>query len=240
MARGRPSRRRRRVLDPPRRRQRGAVREPQPRRPDRRRPRARHRQPPPALRGARVEPGPGRDGPAGPRRRDRSPRRAAGAVALARAGAGSAARSTVTSIDRSGPRGARLRRRLPAGRARRSRTAWRCSTAAGGGSPAGIVGAGAAAIGADGGGDRPRDRAVLLRGRRRGPGRLRAARRRASPTAGCSTSRRLPAGCSSGPASRRSRTPASAPAASARLFFSHRGDGGPTPAGRPGSSAGVA
>ena len=170
----------------------------------------------------------------GPRRRDRAPR----------------ARSQPEPVQRA---------RRPAGRARRpgdleprpdarwsrsptacrsrspASAAWRCSTAAGAGSRPGSSTAGCRGGRRDGRGDRARDRPLLLRGRRRGPGGVRGARRRDRRRADARPARgRAP------PARpRRASAPSSratcARAASRELFFSHRRD-----AGRTGRQAGLA
>ena len=61
---------------------------------------------------------------------------------------GAAARGRRAGDRRARPDAARLRRRLPAGRARRRPAAWRCCTAAGAGWPRGIVERGAEEVGA--------------------------------------------------------------------------------------------
>ena len=91
--------------------------------------------------------------------------------------------------------GARLRRRLPAGRARRARRRRRCCTAAGAGSPAGIVARGAEAVGATAAAIGPGIGALLLRGRRRGARGLRRPRAGDRRRVACSTSPRSPAAC---------------------------------------------
>ena len=140
LARGRAARRPGRLLDPPRRRQRGALRPPQPRRPHRRRARRGGREPPPARGGARLRARAGRRSAA----RSTAPSWQSHAAAqspspFAEPGAADPPRSTATSSRprRPGLARARLRRRLPAGRPRRARAAWRCCTAAGAGSPPG-------------------------------------------------------------------------------------------------------
>ena len=67
---------------------------------------------------------------------------AAGAEPVRRAGPPTRRRSTATVATEAGLDAARLRRRLPAGRARRAGAGWRCSTAAGAGSPPGSSAAG--------------------------------------------------------------------------------------------------
>ena len=74
----------------------------------------------------------------------------------------------------------------------------------------GIVARGARGGRRDRGGDRARDRALLLRGRRGGARSVRARSATGSPTAGCSTCPRSRAGCSPRPASTRSSQPTSA------------------------------
>ena len=234
LARGRAARRPGRLLDPPRRRQRGALRQPQPRRPHRRRARRGGREPAPARGGARPRARAGRDRPPGPRRRARDrTRRPQSPSPFAEPG----------SRD---PRGRRPRRRRARAWRRSSSSPTACPVALAGpggvamlhcgwrGLAAGIVARGAEAVGAT-------DAAI-------GPGigpccyevgdevldafaDLGAGDRR---RAACSTSPRSPAACSRGPASSGSRSPASAPAAS-------RSSSSPTGAtrGRTGRQAGL-
>ena len=92
---------------------------------------------------------------------------------------------------------------------------------------AGIVAPGAEAVGGDRRRDRPRNRPLLLRGRRGGARRLRAARRGHRLRLDGSTSPRSHAGCRRA-GGRRGRVGRALHELRAELFFSHRRDGGRT------------
>ena len=96
----------------------GAVRQPQPRHPHRRRPDAVLENRAPARRGARARPRAGPDRPPGPRRRDRSSTSAPQDAEPVRRARRRPARGRRPRHRRAGPGAAGLRRRLPAGRPR--------------------------------------------------------------------------------------------------------------------------
>ncbi len=222
------------LLDPPRRRQRGALRQPQPRHPHRRRRRGGGREPPPARRGARLStPSESPIGLPGPRRR-------AGA-SLSPQQPSPFAQPGNDLPERRRPRRHRdpdlaplvfVADCLPVALAGRGGVAmlhcgWR-------GLAGGIVAARRRGGGRDRRGDRARDRALLLRGGRGGARELRRARRRRrrGPDARpAEVARRLlrRAGVE------RIESAGLCTSCEAELFFSHRRDRG-APAARPASS----
>ena len=173
-----------------------AVRHPQPRRADRRRAATRAREPPPAGRGARGRPRRRPDRTPGPRRR----RSSATTRRRARTPSPSPAREPA-EVDAQATADARPRAaRLSSPTACRSRSpgpggvamlhcGWR-------GLAAGIVERGVREVGADGRGDRPRHRPLLLRGRRGGAGDVLGSRRRHRRRAHARPAARWRGGCS--------------------------------------------
>ena len=119
-------------------------------------------------------------------------------------------------------------RRLPPGGARGRATAWRCSIAAGAGSPPGSSSGGWGRCGRVGRRDRPGNRPLLLRGRRRGPGGVRRARRRGRRGPDARSAPRSPAACSPPPGSSAVESSGLCTSCEPELFFSHRRDAGHT------------
>ena len=135
-----------------------------------------------------------------------------------------------------GPGAARLRRRLPAGRARRAPAAWRCCTAAGAGSPAGSSAAGPTAVERarrprSGPGSGPAATRSATRCSTRFADARRGDRRRAHARPG----RGRPPAARARPASSEIEAAGLCTSCEPELFFSHRRDGG-----RTGRQAGLA